>query len=85
MGSRVTGWAVTLGVTRWSVEVGGSKSGAIGPTDSESSVEGLYVLPRLTGAVGLEVGCVLEVKGWSSGVVGTLASGVLTDDLRLLP
>lgn len=85
MGSRVTGWAVTLGVTRWSVEVGGSKSEATGPTDSESSVEGLCVLPRVTGAVGLGVGCFLEVKGWSSGVVGTLASGVLTDDLRVLP
>lgn len=76
---------MTLGVTRWSIEVEGSKSGATGPTDSQSSVEGLYVLPRVTRAVGLGVGCFLEVKGWSSGVVGTLDSGVLTEDLRVLP
>lgn len=64
--------------------MGGSKSGATGPTDSKPSVEGLCVLPRVTRAVGLGVGCFLEVEGWSAGIVETLASGVLTD-LRVLP
>jgi len=27
----------------------------------------------------------LEVEGWSSGTVGTVGSGVLTEDLRVLP
>jgi len=27
----------------------------------------------------------LEVEGWGSGTVGTVGSGVLTEDLRVLP
>lgn len=76
---------VTSGMTRRSVEVRGSKSGAASPADSGPSVEDLHALRRVPRAGGLGTGWSGPAEGWLLGVMGILASGVLTEDLSVLP